>query len=416
MPLISGEKAKSEAGFQHNLKAELEAGKSKEQALAIAYAKARDEEITTNRQSDINGFVEIKANPISKVGVFQYLGAQIDPDGSGGLIRDKIYNVYRPEEELSNPDTLDSFRLLPWTDEHAMLGRPEEGLTAPEDQGVQGVIGENVFFEDGYLKANLKIFSTELAQLIDSGKKELSIGYRCLYDISAGEYNGVEYDAVQRNIRGNHVALVEEGRSGHDVAVLDQFKFTFDTKGLKMTENRPDDVIDEDDVVEIKDLVEMVRELKRGHDLILERLNAGASSEDDEEEEAKEDLDDAKQDLDDAREDIEEAKREVEDEDKEERLAMDSIKSIVKHIDQRDSLAKRLSTHIGVFDHSTMTVKEVAQYAAKKLKLSPAKGYELAMVEGFLKGARVPTPLAALDSKVEDGPSSCVDAYLNGGK
>lgn len=419
MPLVSGEKARTEAGFQHNLKAELEAGKPKKQALAIAYAKARDEEVATNRQPDINGFIEIKANPISKVGVFQYLGAQIDPDGVAGLERDKIYNVYRPEEELSSPETLDSFRLLPWTDEHAMLGNPKDGLTAPEDMGVQGVIGEDVFFEDGYLKANIKIFSTQLGELIDSGKKELSIGYRCLYDITAGEYNGIEYDAIQRQIRGNHVALVEEGRSGHDVAVLDQFKFTFDTKGLEMTDNRPDDVIDEDDVLELKDVVEMIKELKRGHEEILNRLKVEGEVEDDAEEDlddAKQDLDDAEQDLDDARKDIEEAKSDVEDEDEEkERITMDSLKAIVTHIDERNSLAKRLSKHIGVFDHASMTLKDVAKYGVKKLKLPAAKGSELAMVEGYLRGARVSAPLMAQDSKRDIGDSSCVDAYLNGG-
>ncbi|HVW38089.1 MAG TPA: hypothetical protein VHB99_12315 [Pirellulales bacterium] len=38
MPLQSGD---SRAAFEHNLKAELEAGKPRDQALAIAYAKQR---------------------------------------------------------------------------------------------------------------------------------------------------------------------------------------------------------------------------------------------------------------------------------------------------------------------------------------------------------------------------------------
>src|SRR5574337_242989 len=173
------------------------------------------------RMEDINGFVEIQGNPLSKVGVFPYLGCQIDP----ALQPDKIYYVYRPEEELSNPECIKSFRLSPWIDEHIMLG---EGGVPAEQKGVEGVIGENVYYDAPYLKGNLKIFSNSLANLIENGKKELSIGYRCLYELTPGVYNGQRYDAIQRCIRGNHVALVTEGRAGPDVAVLDSFKITLD--------------------------------------------------------------------------------------------------------------------------------------------------------------------------------------------
>ena len=131
------------------------------------------------RESDVNGWAEIKGNPISKVGIFPYSGAQINSD----LDPDRIYMVYRPASELNNQKTIDSFKLLPWTDEHTMIG---PGLTPAEKIGIHGVIGEDVYFEDDYLKGNLKVFSDELAGLIDSGKKELSIGYRCLYDMSPG--------------------------------------------------------------------------------------------------------------------------------------------------------------------------------------------------------------------------------------
>ncbi len=41
MPLVKGEKAKSEAGFSQNVKAEMHAGKPQKQAVAIAYSEAR---------------------------------------------------------------------------------------------------------------------------------------------------------------------------------------------------------------------------------------------------------------------------------------------------------------------------------------------------------------------------------------
>ena len=185
MPLKSG---KSQATISKNIEIEKNAhpNMSNAQAAAIAYSQSRktgrddDKGETfriydengkeTARKHDLNGWAEIKGNPISKVGVFPYTGAQI---GNSELEPDKLYNVYRPEEELSNPETIESFKLLPWTDEHAMLGSEDEGMLPAEKKGVHGVIGEDVYFENGYLKGNIKIFSNKLAQLIEDGKKEL---------------------------------------------------------------------------------------------------------------------------------------------------------------------------------------------------------------------------------------------------
>src|SRR5271154_6080341 len=100
------------------------------------------------RQEDLNGYIEVKGNPLSKVGVFPYLGSQI----SDSLMSDKIYYVYRPEKELSDPACLDSFRLIPFTNDHAMLGSSDEGLMPAERKGVHGTTGENIYFESPYLK------------------------------------------------------------------------------------------------------------------------------------------------------------------------------------------------------------------------------------------------------------------------
>jgi hypothetical protein len=181
------------------------------------------------RIPDRNGWYEIKGNPISRVGVFDYLGSSCNgPDA------DRMYRVYRPAEELADPDCISSFRLLPWIITHAMLGPEEAGLTPPEAMGVQGVIGEEVYFDvdTQMLRGNIKVFSESMAGEIDAGMRELSAGYRCVYDWTPGMWNGQAYDCVQRKIRGNHLALVEEGRMGPEVAVLDHLTITFDAKDM----------------------------------------------------------------------------------------------------------------------------------------------------------------------------------------
>ena len=168
----------------------------------------------TVREIDTNGWFEIKGNPLSKVGVFPYSGRSLHVPGMD-LDPDKMYMVYRPAEELSTQETIDSFKLLPWIDDHTMLGK--DFGTSAENKGIDGVIGEEVYFEHPYLRGNIKLFSDELAEKIDEdGKRDLSCGYKCKYEWAPGEFDGVAYDIVQRQIRGNHLASVETGRMGKD--------------------------------------------------------------------------------------------------------------------------------------------------------------------------------------------------------
>lgn len=171
------------------------------------------------KQIDANGFWSIKNNPISKVGVFPYLGRQIDPS----LEPDKVYMVLRPAEELFNEETLESFNEnpVPLVDDHTMIG---EEYTPAEKKGIDGVVN-NIHQEGDALVGDISIYSEAMKNKISKGKKDLSMGYFCTYDLEEGDYNGQHYDAIQRNIRSNHVALVDRGRCGKDVRVFDRWCF-----------------------------------------------------------------------------------------------------------------------------------------------------------------------------------------------
>lgn len=166
------------------------------------------------KEIDLNGFWKIEDNPITKEGVFPYLGKQISPE----LEPEKIYMVYRPAVELTSEETIESFNGVPFIDEHEMIG---EGFTKYDDRPAGGVLF-NVKADGGILKGDFKIFSEELQEEIENGKKELSLGYLCDYELEKGVWNGQRYDAIQKNIRGNHVALVQHGRMGSDVRVYDR--------------------------------------------------------------------------------------------------------------------------------------------------------------------------------------------------
>lgn len=173
---------------------------------------------------DHNGYWYIENNPISRTGVFPYLGKQISDE----LEPDKVYQVYRPAEELFSPEAMASFKLMPLVDDHTMLGKD---YTPAEQKGIEGVLGEKIERSGDMLTADIKIYSESLKDEIRNGKKELSLGYFCDYDLTPGTYKGQHYDAVQRNLRGNHIALVDKGRMGREVRVMD--------KSLNMVKNCP---------------------------------------------------------------------------------------------------------------------------------------------------------------------------------
>ncbi len=66
--------------------------------------KARAMDKVSARVTDVNGYMTIQGNPISKEGVFDYLGSQLP--GAPAEDANKIFKVYRPAEELEKPETL----------------------------------------------------------------------------------------------------------------------------------------------------------------------------------------------------------------------------------------------------------------------------------------------------------------------
>ena len=350
----------------------------------------------SERVHDVNGWYEIKRNPLSKVGVFPYGGATLmaagcDADPS------KMYRVYRPAEELSNQECIDSFKLLPWIDDHAMLG-DKPGMIPAEQKGVQGVIGEDVFFEDGYLFGNIKVFSEKLANTIDDGKKDLSAGYRCNYRFESGIFNGEEYDAIQFDIRGNHLALVAEGRMGKEVSVLDHAEIltiTIDSKEFALMS----DTVKEPVAQDVDPMAGLETRLAKIEELLAKLIPL-------EKEEHGEALDkdlvdppaDAKDKCDtssgmDAAE-VVALKTRVE------QLEKGGIKALMGEISKRDALANAVSAHVGTFDHAEMTLGEVAKYSADKLGITCDSGHELAAVQGFLAARKaVSVAVATVDAK-----------------
>ena len=172
------------------------------------------------RTKDDNGFLHVALTPISKATVNPYLGSEIEGSKEHGFEPDKIYYGLRDPDELAKG--AGTFNGLPLLLEH----HPTDAENLPKEW-VVGSMGTDAVFEKPYLKNSLTVTDAQAIQYIEDGTaKEISCSYRFTPDFTAGEYteadgSKVHYDFIIRDIRGNHVALVPEGRAGHDVKVAD---------------------------------------------------------------------------------------------------------------------------------------------------------------------------------------------------
>jgi len=136
-----------------------------------------------------------------RAGVFTYRR------GDGSVVRE-----LRLPEEVFKADSLATLEDLPLTD-----GHPAEPVNSTNVKGLAiGHVGGGSVRRDGnHVRAAVIVEDAAAVALIEGGaKRELSCGYHCDTEDKPGVYNGEPYDKIQRNIRYNHLALVERGRAG----------------------------------------------------------------------------------------------------------------------------------------------------------------------------------------------------------
>lgn len=168
------------------------------------------------RTVDDNGYLHVGISNITKEQVAPYLGSEIPGFEGLGLKPDEIYNVYRPASELSKPATVESLNGIP-----VLLKHAEDSAEAPASNRV-GSTGTDAKWEPPYLTNSLHIQDADAIRRINDGTmREISMGYFYTPVLKHGEFEGEPYDIVMTDISCNHVALVEEGRAGHDVSVKD---------------------------------------------------------------------------------------------------------------------------------------------------------------------------------------------------
>lgn len=167
--------------------------------------------LSENIHETPEGYLLCPGVAIARTGTLEYAADDVPHDVAAGR---EVVLVYREDAEVFAPRTIASFEGKPVTIDH-----PEEFMS-PENwkelstghiQNVRRGAGS----EADLLLADLIIMDAEAIELVRGGLRELSCGY------------DAEFDAVspgvgrQKDIIGNHLAIVRKGRSGSRCAIKD---------------------------------------------------------------------------------------------------------------------------------------------------------------------------------------------------
>lgn len=149
---------------------------------------------------------------VARTGIQEYLGSELGrPDMP-------IVRVYRPEAEVFAQDAMRSYAHRPVTIEH-----PGKMVDAATWKAVAaGQTGEDVVRDGECVRVPLVLMDAAAIKAYEAGKRELSMGYTAEIVFADGVTpDGQPYDAVQKQLRMNHLALVDRARGGAELRIGD---------------------------------------------------------------------------------------------------------------------------------------------------------------------------------------------------
>lgn len=167
----------------------------------------------THREYTDEGFLRVPGH-VARTGIQDYLARELELPGDPN----RIVKVYRPPEEVFNADSLATYSGADVT-----LNHPK-GLVNADNYKVTsvGVVRSSGSKSEDFVQCDLIIKDAAAIKAVNSGKCELSAGYTAVYDGTPGiTPEGEPYDYMQRDIKINHVAIVDRARAGASARVFD---------------------------------------------------------------------------------------------------------------------------------------------------------------------------------------------------
>lgn len=161
-------------------------------------------EVISLSEDPETGFLKGTAR-VTRIGVFDYLNA----DGS-------IKRELRHPHEVFSKKSLDSMAMIPITNDH-----PKTKMVNSETAKALsiGFTGENVHVDGQFVVVPINITDAAGIAAVKAGRRELSLGYMVTLENKAGNFDGSDYDCVQKDIQYNHLAIVDKARAGSACAI-----------------------------------------------------------------------------------------------------------------------------------------------------------------------------------------------------
>lgn len=168
---------------------------------------------TTSCRYDFSPIEKYETTPEGYLRVWASIartGIQLYSDADGSVRKE-----FRPESEVASPESLASFAGKAITMEHPPVLLDSENT---KNHSI-GFTGTEVVYDNGFVRAVMTITDQEVIDKVMRGDvREVSAGYRVAYDPTPGVTDsGEHYDGIQKEISGNHVAIVRRGRGGPEV-------------------------------------------------------------------------------------------------------------------------------------------------------------------------------------------------------
>ncbi|WP_313522251.1 DUF2213 domain-containing protein [Shinella sp.] len=159
-----------------------------------------------------DGYMTVSARVARAGNVQLYGGAEV------GRPELATVRVYRPADEVFSADTMQSFAHRPVT-----LGHPSSSVSSTNWRDVAKGWSDGEVVRDGeFVRVSMLLADADTITAVENGTRELSMGYDCSLDWTAGTTPaGEAYDAVQRRIRSNHIAVVPQARGGSELRLGD---------------------------------------------------------------------------------------------------------------------------------------------------------------------------------------------------
>jgi hypothetical protein len=192
----------------------------------------------TARSFDADGRMRVKNCILSTAEINPYRGNEIPGYDALGLKPNHIYDLYRDPEEMRK--AVPTFEGIP-----LMIKHVPQTAEEPRKEYQAGAI-HSVTFDGKHLRGDLLVSDGKAIDLIESGAmSDLSCGYRYTPDMTSRDVDGRPADGTMRDLQGNHVALVDDGRaSGAHVAD----RALFDPQGPNPTMQGVDEMAGETDL------------------------------------------------------------------------------------------------------------------------------------------------------------------------